>query len=778
MFQKTLAIILTVLLILPTVSYAQAPESQQLPTKNLNAKTVDKAPRPSLSTQADYQDPSNYPLIGEGSFVKTLYDSYGGYHMIYFDKVTTSSYGTNYLNAKLRYYSQYSYSKDGIVTVEFYTNQSNTLKPVENTEFDTEGTSATYLNSHLLKSNYTNQPYIYIRLGLSSSTNDSYYSDVTTFKVANPYYTGSTTKADKYAVINNESTSLSKQSTGVFNLKNMNYTFDQNAKPGVYKMDVNIPFNIPNNQDNQIKKSTNFIPEKYMVGQAKSFWVTNLVDNTNSQISAKLAYSGTKANVWVYNNQITTAAATKLGTEFDNKIYSSVTTNFGKESDINNDGKVNILCYDIQDGFNGSGGYVAGYFWAGDLYNTSNSNKSEIFYIDTYPAMGIGATKDVTEAYETLAHEFQHMVNFNQNVLIEKSSTGMDTWLDEGLAMAAEQIYTGKGLSDRIDYYNMSSSIKSGHSLLYWDNYGDTLANYSLSYLFGQYIKKQSGQGDRIFKEILRDPNNNYKAVEDVAKKYIDSNITFGKLMTDFRIALLLKKSTGLYGFKGDTFFNSLKDRIYSGNSASLRGGGSIVTTYSSAVGLTIPKDKGANITYTTLNKDGNDVTPPAVPKVATVTDRATVIKGTTEAYARVTAKVGTTKIGSATADKTGAFSIPIAKQKAGTIITVVAQDKAYNESSAKVLVAAAYTQVNIQLNGVNFTKGYTGGGTTYIHFKALDTFNIPYKYKGNGVFDIQGRTVNGQSINGAMYLRWSTIAPGKITYEKITGGYNFIYTK
>ena len=98
------------------------------------------------------------------------------------------------------------------------------------------------------------------------------------------------------------------------------------------------------------------------------------------------------------------------------------------------------------------------------------------------------------------------MVNFNQNVLIEDSYVNMDTWLNESLSMAAEQIYSGQGLSNRINYYNVSSSIQNGHSLLYWDNSGDVLSNYSLSYLFGQYIKVQANQGDRIFKEILAIP--------------------------------------------------------------------------------------------------------------------------------------------------------------------------------------------------------------------------------------------------------------------------------
>ena len=60
------------------------------------------------------------------------------------------------------------------------------------------------------------------------------------------------------------------------------------------------------------------------------------------------------------------------------------------------------------------------------------------------------------------------MVNYNQNVLVEGGDY-MDTWLDEALSMAAEQMYEGFPLIDRIGYYEQSASIANGHSLLYWD---------------------------------------------------------------------------------------------------------------------------------------------------------------------------------------------------------------------------------------------------------------------------------------------------------------------
>ncbi|MED0701882.1 Ig-like domain-containing protein, partial [Aeribacillus composti] len=490
---------------------------------------------------------------------------------------------------------------------------------------------------------------------------------------------GTASGGNKYILISNESVDVYKpQSTGKFKINNDQYTINKKIGLDAYKLDVNRPFDIEKHEDKKLQQKS--LSKKFLnkVGDTKTFWVHDFTTNEDKQISAKLLYSGTKANVWVYDNQITEADAQKLGQEFDQKIYPLITQNFASESDVDGNGKIHILCYDIQDGFAGFGGYIAGYFYGGDLHDIPYSNKSEIFYIDTYPLMGTGTEKDVSAAYETLVHEFQHMVNFNQNVFIENGSQ-MDTWLDEALSMAAEHIYTGKPLTNYIYYYNISTSITNGHSLLYWDYYGDTLSNYSLSYLFGQYVRIQANQGNKIFKEILTDTHNDYKAVENVAKKYINSSLTFGELMTNFRSALLLKKDTGKYGFKGEEGFNLLIPKIFSGEYASLRGGGAIVKR---AVGNeTVPASKGNDITYTFLDEK-NPYTPPK-PIVNPVSDRDTFINGLSNPRTTVYVQLGSKILKTAAADRNGSFRISISKQKAGTVLSVYAKSQEGNKSES-----------------------------------------------------------------------------------------------
>ncbi|KYC64511.1 hypothetical protein B4099_1027 [Heyndrickxia coagulans] len=633
-------------------------------------------------------NPNGYPLVHNGNDIDTLIDSVGSYH--YLTYKGTASYSRTQMKVDILH-SNYGSSKDPYLAVEFYTNHSGTLSYLGSSSFYVGAhTGSTTLSTTLNKSAYQNDPYLYMRVGTFKSFADSYYSSVTHFKVTNPFYEGSTTRpgeANYYELISNESADGNvSENAGSFQINNDEYASSKKLSRSAYQMDYIVPFDTKKHKNKSLRKSTRSFRADYQTGDSKSFYVQNLENGIYSSMNATLLYSGTRANIWVHNNQLTSAQAALLGKEFDQKIYSSDVDNFGAPSDVDQNGKVNILCYDIQDGFNGSGGYVAGYFSPQDLYNYSYSNQSEIFYIDTYPLMGLSGTKDVSQAYTTLAHEFEHMINFNQKVFVQ-GLTDTDTWMDEGLAMAAEQIYTGAALGDRIDYYNEDTAITNGHSLLYWDYDGDVLANYALSYLFMAYLQKQCGQGNRIYKALIDDHHSDYQAVQNIIHKYIDPNLSFGQFMTNFRAALTLKEDSGHYGFKGDAAFDALHVKLYNGSSLRLKGGGAVVRGLSSKADFSIPADKGSDITYTLLDK-GNQGTIPQAPAVKPVGDSDTVVSGTADPNVTITVTAEGNTIGTGSSNSGGNFSVRISKQKAGTKLQVYAENsngKRSNEATVTV---------------------------------------------------------------------------------------------
>ncbi|MEH7494264.1 Ig-like domain-containing protein, partial [Neobacillus niacini] len=225
-------------------------------------------------------------------------------------------------------------------------------------------------------------------------------------------------------------------------------------------------------------------------------------------------------------------------------------------------------------------------------------------------------------------------------------------------------------------------------------------------------------------------------------------------------------KSTVVSGTtEADADVNILVGTTKIGNGKADAEGKFSITIESQAAGTTISitaKDAAGNASSTDVMVEASDTTAPVTPIVEAVNDKTTVVSGTTEADADVTVLVGTTVIGSGKADAEGKFSITIEPQAAGTIISVTAKDASENASSTDITVVAtiSFSEIGIQLNGKEFSTGYFGKGATYVHVKALDTFKIPYTVKENGIIEVEGRTVQAETIANELYIHWSLLSP------------------
>lgn len=451
----------------------------------------------------------------------------------------------------------------------------------------------TFLDSDLA---YVHPYYYYVQAvnGALEGRGTKSVKIVTNLDQFGPKYTGET------IVISNESTDISNlQSSGSWNLsvklpKGMSEKLYRIHPTPFVRHEGDLKENI--STENLQNVQTASLEDK------KEFTVYNFSTEEDYKITASLLYDGVYGQVWVHDAALTSGQAAALGTEFDNKIYPLVVNNFGAPSDINEDGKVAILCYDIQDGFTFENlTYIGGYFSPNDLVYSEGSNNMEMFYMDTYPAMLTATSNsDVSNIYSVLAHEFQHMVNFDQDWLAEGNTSNedtMDIWLNEGLSMAAQHLYRASDMEQRLYDYYWSTSIINGHSLLKWD-YSDTISNYALSYLFVQYLRIQAGQGPAIYKEILEHEEGNYKAVESIIQKYIDPTMTFGEFMTAFRIAIIVKADSGLYGFKSEKAFDELITQFYTGQTINLLGGGALIVKPKDGT-LTVEGDQGKDVKYT-----------------------------------------------------------------------------------------------------------------------------------------------------------------------------------
>ncbi|SUK15033.1 neutral metalloprotease [Staphylococcus agnetis] len=418
---------------------------------------------------------------------------------------------------------------------------------------------------------------------------------------------GSFVDAHTY-IINNEETNEKVDASSIGTIKQNN--FNNNTRKVLRSQDLQSvqedaelePPKEKNPITESIRKSKNAL-SKAKYKEVRTFktrsYITDEKEKTDEKenTDAKLEYRGKVANVWVADEYITNQQAKKIGEEFEQKIDPLVKDKFGEPSDVDRDGKINILVYDIKDNYDTTKRYTGGYFSPNDLYNNSKSNYAEVLYIDTYPLMGTNKKNlKVERAYKTMAHEYQHLVNANQKLLKERKTKTMDSWLNEGFSLACEQMYTKQPLKNRIRNYNSSTSIPTGHSLIKWKHRDDAISNYALSYLFCQYLIAQSDNGDKIFKEIIQDTAPTNKALEKAIHRHVDPNISLGEFMTNFRIALVMKKATGPYGFNGAPGFNGVTPKLAQEIPSELEPQGSVMIETSSPI--EIPKNKGSKIKY------------------------------------------------------------------------------------------------------------------------------------------------------------------------------------
>lgn len=139
----------------------------------------------------------------------------------------------------------------------------------------------------------------------------------------------------------------------------------------------------------------------------------------------------------------------EVGALFDAHLYAIDTTAFGRESDLDANGVVIVLLTqhvnNLSPDCNTTGSIILGFFFGLDLLPTEDhSNDGEVFY-GAVPNPDLPGCSSYTKTVVTrslpgvFSHEFQHMISFNQHVLVRGGDVE-ETWLNEGLSHYAEEL--------------------------------------------------------------------------------------------------------------------------------------------------------------------------------------------------------------------------------------------------------------------------------------------------------------------------------------------------
>lgn len=254
----------------------------------------------------------------------------------------------------------------------------------------------------------------------------------------------------------------------------------------------------------------------------------------------------------------------ELADQFDGIIYPKIREHFGNEPDIDGDPKIFILLDDIRDG----SGSFRGYFWAGNQFPRTSqalSNEKELLNIDLFPSFALAQA----DTYGTVAHEFSHMIMYNEGYYIENNQLkGLERWLEEGLAQYAQYLYDGKYTSNLDEFIKRPDTILADNRITEVWLGPSPFANYGASFLWMFYLVEKYGGSNlpSFLRTMIRYRDGGMGSIDTVLKPFnTDSKAVFA----DWCIANYLNKTrkrdgsllnSGKWGYNVDNDFNTAND--------------------------------------------------------------------------------------------------------------------------------------------------------------------------------------------------------------------------
>jgi hypothetical protein len=253
------------------------------------------------------------------------------------------------------------------------------------------------------------------------------------------------------------------------------------------------------------------------VGSTRLFKVcSNLTCSSLTTVTATAKTVNGKLAIYVDNNApangLTQGALDTLGALFDTKLYAIDTTAYGRESDIDSNTVVIVLMTNVVNQLVTkqtcqTQGFVAGFFFGADIdpQFATTFNKGEIFYSIVADSAGtLSCSHSVSQLKRlvpvTFIHEFQHMISYNQHVLVRGGNPQV-TWLDEGMSHFAEELggrsflpadrvtFSNFVIGDLIDAYQYLDSSAT-HFLAFSSGIG-SLAERGAAWLLVRYLADQ-----------------------------------------------------------------------------------------------------------------------------------------------------------------------------------------------------------------------------------------------------------------------------------------------
>jgi len=205
---------------------------------------------------------------------------------------------------------------------------------------------------------------------------------------------------------------------------------------------------------------------------------------------------------------IATAVDTNNPFRAGSGIYDRTHQLFGKEW-LNNpnggrdgDTKINLV---ILSAASIGGENLFGFFRPADEETGANSNQGEILYLNANKFSG-----DMYDGLATIAHEFQHMINYNQKFIRDGAFPKKveDATLDEGFSVNSEELngysLTSQGGGNSFIFGAVKSYLAAPAEQSFFV-FSNRQADYGAGYLYLRYIWNRLGEN--ILFQLVTSPN-------------------------------------------------------------------------------------------------------------------------------------------------------------------------------------------------------------------------------------------------------------------------------
>ncbi len=215
-------------------------------------------------------------------------------------------------------------------------------------------------------------------------------------------------------------------------------------------------------------------------------------------------------------SKLSDTEAGNLGGLFDDELYAVATNAFGSESDVDQNGIVLVLMTPhvnrLTDADDCHDGVITGFFFGADLdpafANDSRSNQAEIFYsvvADPDGTISCDLSKSSVNRLVpvTFSHEMQHMIGYNQHVLVRGGALEI-LWLNEGLSHLSEELaalhFEAIGNQQRFSEFAIGNLLdgyrylqEPGNEFVLWTVGTGTLEERGAIWLFLRWVVDQFG---------------------------------------------------------------------------------------------------------------------------------------------------------------------------------------------------------------------------------------------------------------------------------------------